>query len=75
MQTHNVTILQASDGHWLYNGETFGRAVQLALGASSDDWREITEAEKEEIERKEQEESERKAQEEIHSSLDNGYTE
>lgn len=67
MKTHNVTILQASDGHWLYNGDTFGRAVQLAPSASSDDWWEVTEAEKEEIERKEQEE--------IHSSLDNGYTE
>ena len=55
MQTHNVTILQASDGHWLYNGDTFGRAVQLAPSASSDDWWEVTEAEKEEIERKEQE--------------------
>lgn len=75
MQTHNVTILQASDGHWLYNGETFGRAVQLAPIASSDDWWEVTEEEKEEIERKEQEESERRAQEERHSSPYNGYTE
>ena len=54
MQTHNVTILQASEGHWLYNGDTFGRAVQLAPSASPDDWREVTDAEKEEIERKEQ---------------------
>lgn len=75
MQTHNVTILQASDGHWLYNGETFGRAVQLAPSSSSDDWWEVTEEEKEEIERKEQEESERRAQEGIHSSTYNGYTE
>lgn len=75
MQTHNVTILQASDGHWLYNGETFGHAVQLAPSASSDDWWEVTEEEKEEIERKEQEESERRAQEERHSSPYNGYTE
>lgn len=58
MQTHNVTILQASDGHWLYNGETFGRAVQLAPSASPDDWREVTDAEKEEIERKQQEQAE-----------------
>ena len=67
MQTHNVTILQASEGHWLYNGDTFGRAVQLAPSASPDDWREVTDAEKEEIERKEQEQ--------MHSSLDNGDTE
>lgn len=65
MNTHNVTILQASDGHWLYNGETFGRAVQLAPSASPDDWREVTDAGKEEIERKEQEEIERKHQEEM----------
>ena len=61
MNTHNVTILQASDGHWLYNGDTFGRAVQLAPSASPDDWREITEAEKEEIERKQQEQAEEEA--------------
>ena len=65
MQTHNVTILQASDGHWLYNGETFGRAVQLAPSASPNDWREITDAEKEEIKRKEQEEHEREHQDEL----------
>lgn len=59
MNTHNVTILQASEGHWLYNGETFGRAVQLAPSASSDDWREVTDAEKEEIERKHKEEMQR----------------
>lgn len=63
MQTHNVTILQASEGHWLYNGEVFGRAVQLAPSASTDDWREVTDAEKEELERKQQEELERKQQE------------
>ena len=61
MQTHNVTILQASDGHWLYNGETFGRAVQLAPSASPDDWREVTNAEKEEIEREQQEQAEEEA--------------
>lgn len=62
MQTHNVTILQASDGHWLYNGETFCRAVQLAPSASPDDWREVTDAEKEELERKMQEQAEKDAQ-------------
>ncbi len=62
MQTHNVTILQASEGHWLYNGETFGRAVQLAPSASPDDWREITDSEKEELEKKQQEQAEEEAQ-------------
>lgn len=57
MNTHNVTILQASDGHWLYNGETFGHAVQLAPSASPNDWREVTDAEKEEIESKQQDEA------------------
>lgn len=65
MNTHNVTILQASEGHWLYNGETFGRAVQLAPSAIADDWREVTEEEKEEIERKEEEERKKKEQEEF----------
>lgn len=71
MNTHNVTILQASEGHWLYNGETFGRAVQLAPSASSDDWREVTEEEKEEIERKKEEqyELERKEEEQKHGLL------
>ena len=65
MNTHNVTILQASDGHWLYNGETFGRAVQLATSANPNDWREVTDAEKEEIEREKEEEMEREHQEEL----------
>ena len=60
MQTHNVTILQASEGHWMYNGDVFGRAVQLAPSASPDDWREITDAEKDELERKMQAEEEAK---------------
>lgn len=65
MQTHNVTILQASEGHWLYNGEVFCRAVQLAPSASSDDWREVTDAEKEELERKKEEEMKKQEQEEL----------
>lgn len=69
MNTHNVTILQASDGHWLYNGETFGRAVQLAPSASADDWREVTDAEKEEIERKKEEEMKEKEEAERHSLM------
>lgn len=67
METIQVRILQASDGKYLYNGETICRFVQLAPTANADDWWEITEEEKEEIERKEQEQR--------NSSLDNGYTE
>ena len=67
MNTHNVTILQASEGHWLYNGETFGRAVQLAPSANPNDWQEVTDEEKEEIERKKEEEMEKKEQEELQS--------
>ena len=60
METIQVRILQASDGKYLYNGETICRYVQLAPTANADDWREITEEEKVAIE----EEQERKANEE-----------
>lgn len=46
METIQVRILQASDGKYLYNGETICRFVQLAPSANADDWREITEEEK-----------------------------
>ena len=60
METIQVRILQASDGKYLYNGETICRFVQLAPTANADDWREITEEEKVAIE----EEQERKYNEE-----------
>lgn len=60
METIQVRILQASEGKYLYNGETICRFVQLAPTANADDWREITEEEKVAIE----EEQERKANEE-----------
>ena len=50
METIQVRILQASDGKHLYNGDTISRYVQLAPTANSDDWREITEEEKNDIE-------------------------
>ena len=50
METIQVRILQASDGKYLYNGETICRFVQLAPTANADDWREITEEEKKTIE-------------------------
>ena len=60
METIQVRILQASDGKYLYNGETICRFVQLAPTANADDWREITEEEMASIEA----EQERKANDE-----------
>lgn len=60
METIQVRILQASEGKYLYNGDTICRYVQLAPTANADDWREITEEEKTAIE----EEQERKSKEE-----------
>ena len=54
-----MRILQASGGKYLYNGDTICCYVQLAPTANADDWREITEEEKNSIE----EEQERKANE------------
>ena len=59
METIQVRILQASDGKYLYNGDTICRFVQLALTANAEDWREITDEEKAAIE----EEQERKLNE------------
>ena len=60
METIQVRILQASEGKYLYNGETICRYVQLAPTANADDWREITDEEKNDIEA----EQERRANEE-----------
>ena len=65
METIQVRILQASDGKYLYDGETICRFVQLAPTANADDWREITEEEKAAIEA----EQERKADEEINAQV------
>ena len=65
METIQVRILQASDGKYLYNGETICRFVQLAQTANVDDWREITEEEKNAIEA----EQERKYKEEIDAQV------
>ena len=65
METIQVRILQASDGKYLYNGETICRYVQLAPSANAEDWREITEEEKTAIE----EEQERKVNEEINAQV------
>lgn len=37
--------LVADEGKWLTNGETYGKQVTLAVGASADDWHEITDEE------------------------------
>ena len=50
METIQVRILQASEGKYLYNGDTICRYVQLAPTANAEDWREITEEEKVSIE-------------------------
>ena len=50
METIQVRILQASEGKYLYNGNTICRYVQLAPTANAEDWREITEEEKNDIE-------------------------
>ena len=50
METIQVRILQASEGKYLYNGNTICRYVQLAPTANAEDWREITEEEKTAIE-------------------------
>ena len=65
METIQVRILQASEGKYLYNGETICRFVQLAPTANAEDWREITEEEKNAIEA----EQERKADEEINAQV------
>lgn len=46
----NDRVLYADDGMMLTDGKIFGKVVVLAVGASSDEWREITEAEAEELE-------------------------
>lgn len=43
-------VLYAENGMVLTNGQEFGKVVVLAVGASADDWREITEAEAEALE-------------------------
>lgn len=50
METHNLTILTASDGKYLTNGEIICWSVQLAPSASAADWWEIDEDEKQRME-------------------------
>lgn len=48
--TRKDRILTADSGMVLTNGKEFGKVVVLAVGASADEWQEITEAEAEELE-------------------------
>lgn len=50
MITEKVTVLKAEEGHYLTNGEVFGKVVYLAENDSVDNWHEVTEAEKEQAE-------------------------
>lgn len=43
-------VLTADDGHYLTNGETFGKVITLPVSADVSVWYEVTEAEKERIE-------------------------
>lgn len=48
-ETIKQIILTADDGHYLTNGETYGKTVVLPESANINDWREITEDEYNEI--------------------------
>lgn len=48
MKITNVTILTATDGHMLTNGETYGKSVSLGKNDSVDNWKEVPLAEYEE---------------------------
>lgn len=65
METIQVRILQASEGKYLYDGKIICRFVQLAPSANAEDWREITEEEKNAIEA----EQERKYNEEHYAQV------
>ena len=56
MKTEKITqiILKADDGHYLTNGETFGKTVVLPENANKNEWYEITDAEYEEIQKAEE---------------------
>lgn len=46
----NGSILKAEEGHFLTNGEAFGKIVSLGKHDSVNNWTEITEAEKQWLE-------------------------
>ena len=44
------TVLKADEGFYLTNGDTFAKVVYLGKNDSADNWREVTEEEKEQAE-------------------------
>ena len=52
MKTENYTLtkIEADNGKFLYNGETFCKVAYLGVNDSESNWREVTDEEKEEIE-------------------------
>lgn len=52
MKTENYTLtkIEADQGKYLYNGETFCKVAYLGVNDSASNWREITEEEKQQIE-------------------------
>lgn len=58
METIQLIILQASEGHKMYNAEVkaIGMQVQLSPTDSADNWVEITEEEAEELQKQWEEE-------------------
>ena len=49
IETITQTVLEASAGHMLTNGVTYGESVVLGVGDSPNNWHEITVEEYEEI--------------------------
>lgn len=60
MKTTEITNIkiEADNGKFLYNGETFCKVAYLGVNDSASNWREVTEEEKEEIEASNVEETE-----------------
>lgn len=53
--TITTTVLTASDGFILTDGEVYGRVIYLGKGRKPDEFREISEAEYQEILRRQEE--------------------
>ena len=47
MKKESITMvkLTASEGHWLTNGESYGKVIYLPSGDNGEKWHEITEVE------------------------------
>lgn len=52
MKTTEITSvkIEAEEGKYLYNGETFCKVAFLGVNDTASNWREVTEEEKEQIE-------------------------